>query len=643
MKRLRATDVIEEQVAKVEITRYESLPFPLKVTFLVASTGAIGLALVYVFGISIGGRVLLMFPYYWLFMGLVFACGFLILPARKKDKAFVPWYDLVAAISVFGISMYFYTNAWSMFVEGWNMPPLGFVLGVFILEGARRMGGPIFAGICALAMLFPLFAGYMPGIFWGVTLSLEEVGALLFFTQEGILGTLTKISADFIVGFLVFAGFLMATGAGDFFLKFASSLLGSRRGGPAKVAVVASGFFGSLSGSSLANVATTGAVTIPAMKRLGYPPHYAAAIEAVASTGGMFMPPVMGALAFIMAEITGIPYGTIIVGAVIPATLYYFGLLVQVDAYAARSGLKGLPKEEIPDMKEVLKDGWPYIFILVFLVWGLVYMRWERLAPWYATGIMVLISFTSSKTRLNLKRAINCFAVAGKLLVQTSVLLIPAGFLYFGANVTGVAGSFAAGILNLGAGNIALILALGISVAYLFGMAGMSVPAYIFLAITFAPTMVKLAGVEVLAIHLLILYYSMLSSITLPVAITSFLAATMAGASLTKTGLLSMRLGVVIYFIPLFFLFEPSLILQGNVSKLLYLLPLVFMGVALIAAGFEGYLLKVGVLKLWARVPIIAAGFLIALPETNTTVIGAVVALLVIAAVVWSNKKLKNV
>ncbi|GAJ10219.1 unnamed protein product, partial [marine sediment metagenome] len=192
------------------------------------------------------------------------------------------------------------------------------------------------------------------------------------FGKGGMLGLPAQVMGELLIGFLIFAGMLMASEAGKFFLTLALCLLGRFRGGPAKVAVLASGFFGSLSGASMANVATTGSITIPAMKRLGYPPHYAGAIEAVASTGGIIMPPVMGAVAFLMTVITGIPYTVIIVAAVIPAILYYYGLLVQVDAYAARAGLRGLPREEIPPLLTTLKEGWPFIIVFIFLSFWLV-------------------------------------------------------------------------------------------------------------------------------------------------------------------------------------------------------------------------------------------------------------------------------
>ena len=304
-----------------EMLRYSYLPKVAKIVFAIASASLVGLGLSYVFSFSIAGHILLTLPYYWLYIGIVTSGSFLILPARKKDKTILPWYDLTAAILAFGICIYFVSKSWLMLTEGWAYPPLGFVLMLLIAEGGRRMGGPIFFTLVIMGMFFPLYTGHMPSFLFGLSLSLSKTAEVLVFTAEGLLGFLTRTMSGIVLSFLVFAGFMMASGAGEFFLKFATALLGKYRGGPAKVAVISSGFFGSLSGSATANIASTGSVTIPAMKRMGYAPHYAAAVEACASTGGVIMPPVMGLIAFIMVEITGMSYGVIIVAAAIPAFL----------------------------------------------------------------------------------------------------------------------------------------------------------------------------------------------------------------------------------------------------------------------------------------------------------------------------------
>ena len=242
-----------------------------------------------------------------------------------------------------------------------------------MLEVARRSGGLPFFLVVLLLGLYPLIADFLPGLLMGIPYDFDRTIEAHVFRAEGMMGITTKIVAEIILGFLVFAGILIATGAGQFFIDLANASFGRYRGGPAKVSIVASGFFGSLSGSIFSNIAGTGSITIPAMKKAGYPPHYAGAIEACASTGGVVMPPVMGAIAFVMAITIGVGYSTIMVAAIIPSLLFYFGLILQVDAYAARTGIKGMDKADTPSARKVLLRGWPFLSVLVFLVWGLLY------------------------------------------------------------------------------------------------------------------------------------------------------------------------------------------------------------------------------------------------------------------------------
>src|SRR5690606_21444611 len=223
-------------------------------------------------------------------------------------------------------------------------------------------------------------------------------------------------------------------------------IFGRYRGGPAKVSVVASAFFGSLSGSIFSNIAGTGAITIPTMKRIGYPPHYAGAIEACASTGGVVMPPVMGAIAFVMAITLGVDYAVVMVAAIIPSLLYYFGLLLQVDAYAARNNLRGLPRDQLPKAGRVLLRGWPFLLVLIFLVWGLLYKRWEYYAPWYACVLMIALSFLNRSTWMTPRRLWDTIRQVGILVTQTAAIILPIAFVVSGMTITGVTGSITSGL-----------------------------------------------------------------------------------------------------------------------------------------------------------------------------------------------------
>ncbi len=621
------------------MTRYKSLPGWVKALFLLLTAAGIFIAVFYLFRFTYQGKSLLDVGYYFLIAACYGSAAFLILPAVKGRKG-IPFYDLVFAFLTFTICFYFFLHDEEIVRFGWTYPSrfnftLGVILWLLILEGGRRIGGTAYLIVCFVLGLYPLFAEYMPGIFWGYGKPfVANIGSMIF-TEAGLPGLPSKVLGEILIGFLLFAGVLIATGAGKFFLDLSLSLCGQYRGGPAKVAVISSGFFGSLSGSIFANIVATGSVTIPAMKRLGYPPRYAGAIEACASTGGVLMPPVMGAVAFVMCQFLGISYVTVIMAAAIPAILYYLGLLLQVDAYAARSGLKGLPKEDIPSLGQTLKEGWPFVAIFLFLLWGLLYMRWEEMAPFYAVVLMIFLSFFRKETRMTPGRLVDTLAEVGILIAQTAAIIFPIGFIVAGLTVTGVSGSFAAGLVNLGGGNVYLTLLMGVIACYIMGMIGLSIVAYIFLAVTLAPAVIKIGGLDVLAVHLFIIYYSMLAGITPPVAAAAFLGAAIAGANPMQTSFTAMRLGVVIYFIPFFFVFNPSLILQGELLDTLYHFVFCLIGVTLIAGGMEGYLLKAGVLSAWVRPFLVLGGGLMAFPETRITLLGVTIALAPLAVSVF--------
>ena len=627
------------KVPKVEVTRYESLPKALKVICLLLWAIGIGLFIIFAFAWSIRGWVLEDVMYYYLLYATFSTCVFLTMPARKKDRTRVPWYDLVLAALVFGICIYGASNAWSINRTIWVPAPstLAFVLACIIfplsLESGRRMAGLPFTLICLVMGIYPLFAQYMPGVLYGLGTSVPRLVSSFAYGRMGMLGMPAQVVGEILIGFLIFAGMLVASGAGEFFLNFALALMGKFRGGPAKVAVVASGFFGSLSGSPIANIVTTGAVTIPAMKKLGYPPHYAGAIEAVASTGGIIMPPVMGAMAFIMSVLTEIPYAVVIVAAFIPAILYYYGLLVQVDAYAARVGLKGLPKEELPPIWKTLKKGWPYITVLAFLVFGLIYMRWGAIAPIYASALLLVLSFTSRETMMTPKRIIASLATVGSLVTYVMAVLLPIGILLIGIELPGTLTALTAKIIVLSGTNAIVVLLVAVVVCYLLGMVGMAFIPYIVLAVTVLPAVVTSTGLSLLGLHMFMMYYLLMGPLTPPVCINAFAAAAVAASPPMKTGLTSMRLAVVLYFIPFFFVFNPALILEGPISETLYLFALCLLGIWILASGLEGYLLRIGRLELWARPFLIAGGFLIAFPGWMTTIIGAAMTVLVIAVI----------
>jgi TRAP transporter 4TM/12TM fusion protein len=629
------------------MTRYDNLPRSLRAIIITLTIFGIVLFLFHVFGWRIPWWALTDKRYYYLIYACFTSCVFLTLPMRKSDRHKIksPWYDLVFASLVFSICVYFTIKTMTIGSSGWIYATytwdivLATIFAILALEGGRRIAGIPFTVICLIIGIYPLFASYLPGFLYGFGYSFNHLMATFVFGRQGMLGLPAEVIGEILIGFLVFAGMMLATGAGTFFLNFALALLGRFRGGPAKVAVLSSGFFGSITGAPMANIVATGSLTIPAMKRLGYPPHYAGAIEAVASTGGVIMPPVMGTIAFIMTIITNIPYSIIISAAIIPAILYYYGLLVQVDAYAAKVGLRGLPREDIPPILKTLKEGWPFVAAIALLVFGLVGAEWGVLAPIYASGLMFVLSFTNRKTMMTPQRFIGALATIGNLVIYTVAVLLPMGFIMQGLNVTGTLTALTGQIALLGGTNVVLALFIAVAICYLVGMAGITLIPYIVLAVIVIPPLVVTTGLNQLALHLFLMYYLLTAWITPPVAISAFVAAALAGASPMKTGFLSMRLAVVLYFIPFFFVFNPALILEGPLWETLYLLALCLLGIWILASGLEGYLVKVGRLSLWERPLLVISGFLIAFPGWWASIIGAALTGMLITVILIRKKR----
>ena len=380
---------------------------------------------------------------------------------------------------------------------------------------------------------------------------------------ESLLGIPIQAFADTVIGFLVFGTALMMTGAGKFFINIAFALCGTFRGGAAKVCIFASGLLGMMSGSIISNVLTAGTMTIPVMKKSGFRASYAAAIEACASTGAVLAPPVMGATAFVIAQFLNVSYADVALAAIIPAALYYIGLFMQVDSYAARHGLKGIPRAELPKVWDTIKDGWYYIFVIALLIVMLLYFKRESHAPFYATALLLVLNQLFSKdTRWTLSTISKFLEVNGRTFVELVGILAGCGLLIGAFSMTGVVSSLANDLLRIAGDNAFLLLVMCAFTSLVLGLGLTTTACYIFLAILVAPALEKL-GLNRMAVHMFIFYWGMLSSITPPVAIASFAAAGIAGSPAMKTGWESMWVGSIIYFIPFFFVLNPALVLQG--------------------------------------------------------------------------------
>ncbi|MBE0488482.1 MAG: TRAP transporter fused permease subunit [Halomonas sp.] len=565
------------------------------------------------------------FLYY--LIGIFLAAALLCYPARAADTHRLPWYDWALAAAALGCAGYLGLNGLRMTQEGWEFfAPVEATLVatltiLLVLEGVRRCGGWAIFTVALVFGLYPLYAGHMPGFLWSNPFALDETIRAHVMGAESIIGVPMQVVANLIIGFVVFGIALTITGGGEFFMNFATALMGRSRGGPAKVAVVSSAFMGSLSGSAVSNILTTGTITIPAMKRSGYSREYAAAVEACSSTGGTLMPPVMGAVAFIMASFLGVSYAEVMVAALLPAILFYLALLLQVDHYAARQGLQGMRPEEIPRVLATLKEGWPYLLSLAVLIYMLLVMRLESYAPYYATLVLLAISLVRRRQRLSLTKGFDFLYQLAHGIGNLVAVLAGIGLVVGGLSYTGVAGSFSRELLLYAGGSIPLMLAAGAVTSFVLGM-GMTVSAcYIFLSILLAPALVG-AGLDPLGSHLFILYWGMLSYITPPVALAAITAAGVAGASNTRTSLHAVRLGGVLFVLPFLFVLNPALILQGPLDRILLSSLTALTAIWLVAAAMEGYLYRVGTIGWLPRLLLLLAAALLIYPEWRSDLVG---------------------
>ncbi|TRW94594.1 TRAP transporter fused permease subunit [Paracoccus sp. M683] len=566
--------------------------------------------------------------YLYYLIGIFLAVAFLILPASTSHPHRLRWLNPILAVAALVSAGWLGYHGLDIIQQGWEFDAplmadiMATILIVLVLEGVRRAGGPILLVTALLFGAYPLYADYMPGFLWGTEYSLAGTVRAHVLGVESIIGIPMQVVAELVIGFVIFGSVLVATKGSDFFMELASALLGHSRGGPAKVAVMGSGILGSLSGSVISNILTSGPFSIPTMRRVGYPAHYAAAVEACASTGATLMPPVMGTVAFVMASFLGVQYSTIVVAAVIPALLFYVALLFQVDMYAARRGLNGLPRSEMPAIWPVLKSGWPYLLSLAVLIFVLMGLRMEARSPYYASLVMLLATAFNKDTRLTLGRAKALLLdVSGNIATLVAVLA-GIGLVVGGLSYTGVAGAFSRELLLYAGGNTALMLIAGAVTSFVLGM-GMTVTAcYIFLSILLAPALVQ-AGLNPIASHLFILYWGMLSYITPPVALAAITAANVAGSKPMQTGFHAMRLGMPLFVLPFIFVYDPALIMEGTWLQIFERVALTLVAIWAITSAFEAWLYKVGKIGIVSRIAVALGGVLILLPELTTSLVGA--------------------
>ena len=605
---------------------------PARWVIIVFTSLAIAVAVNQLFNLRVGGYSLLEGMYLYVLAGLFLSLTFLTFRAHGPASTRVPWYDWVLAAATVLVSGYFVATADQSLDSGWEYAPpdtavwMSIAFYLLILEGTRRAGGLVLFSIVLLFSVYPTFAEHVPDPLSGFTQPFTDVVPYFMISSEASFGIPMRAFGNLVIGFILFGAVLQFTGGGKFFNNLALSLVGGYRGGAAKVSIFASGFMGSMSGSVISNVLTTGSVSIPAMKKTGFAARYAAATEACASTGGVLMPPIMGATAFVIASWLSRPYVEIMLAAAIPSLLYFFGLFVQIDAYSARRGLKGLAAEDRPRVLATLREGWLYIAVFALLIFLMVAYRWETTAPFYAVILLLVVNQFNAGDRVSWEGFLNIVVSVGRTLSELVAVLLGIGMIVGAFQATGLTGPLANELVHMAGSSVPMLLIMGALTSFIFGM-GMTVTAcYIFLAVVLAPALVQ-AGLNELAVHLFILYWGMVSFITPPVALGAFAAASMAGANASRTGIEAMKLGGVIYVVPFFFVLNPALIGQGAPLEVLFVLICALIGIWFISASFQGYVSFVGPLNGSAfsflmRVLLFAAGFLVAAPTGGGTGLG---------------------
>jgi len=569
----------------------------------------------------LSGIIELETQYYFVLIALLLPVVFLIYPLKlpRLQGSVVLGVDLVLAAAALIAPLWLAWHAHAILDEGWEFVApdhavtASMVLWFLVLEGVRRTSGPMLCTLVLLFSIYPLVADQVPDMVSGMAIGFREAAAYHAMSIESIAGLPFRAFATLVIGFLVFGATLQHTGGGRFFIQLAFALIGGVRGGAAKVAIVSSGLMGSMSGSVITNVMTTGQLTIPAMARNGFGARTAAAVEACASTGGVLLPPIMGSTAFIMASFLDIPYYQVAAAAFIPAILYFAALFFQLDAFAARHQLQGLPADELPGLKKVIQDGWFYIGAFILLIVLLLVLQREALAPWAASLALLIINQLSTRHRLNGAAALELLSSMGQLLAELLAILCGVGLIIGALSVTGLSGTLVNELLFMAGDDTAILLLSGAMTSFLLGIGLTVTAAYVFLAIVLAPALLG-GGLDPLAVHLFILYWGMLSFITPPVALGAFAAASIAGSGPVRTGFEAMRLGLATYLIPFLFVLNPALIGHGTMISAAQAIAEAVLGIYLLAGAAQRYLPWVGELPVLASLSIGISGCLIALP-----------------------------
>ena len=569
-----------------------------------------------------------------LHVAMILSLGFLMYPAAKGSDMTKPsLLDWLLALLSFAAPVYIWYDYLGVVERAGNPNDtdlfMATLLVALVLECSRRVTGNALTILSIVFIIYGLYGREFPGMFMHRGYDWASLSNHFFANTEGIYGTSVSVAASYIFLFILFGAVMSKCGMGQFFNDIALALAGHTKGGPAKVSVIASGFLGSINGSAVANVVTTGAFTIPLMKKTGYSKEFAGAVEAAASVGGQLLPPIMGAAAFIMAEMISVQYSTIITWAAIPALLYYLSIVLQVHLRAAKDGLTGLPKDQLPKKSDVMKKRSHLLIPVIFLLYMLFFSGTTVIYSAVLTIIVtVLVSLMREETRMSFGDFLDALADGAKQTVSVAVACACVGIIIGVCSKTGFGLTMANTIIALGSTSLLFTLFFTMITCMILGMGLPSIPAYIITATIAAPALAKL-GIPAGAAHMFSFYYAMFANLTPPVALASFAAAGLSGGNPMKTGVASVKLAIAGFIVPFMFVYAPQLMLiDTTLAEGAWVAASASVGVFLIAVAVEGYLFAP--MAAWLRVVSAAGALLLIKPGLETDVIGFVVLVLLV-------------
>lgn len=566
-------------------------------------------------------------------VGMILFMTFAIYPAFKKSsRKKIGWYDYILMLLSVIIPVYMWINYQAIIDRVGNADKVDVIMGtilvLLVIEGARRITGWALPLIGIVFMVYALMGARqglipinVPGVFLHRGFQWSKLIGHLFSNTEGIYGTSVNVASTYIFLFIVFGEVMNKCGMGKFFNDIAIGLAGHTKGGPAKVAVIAAGLLGSINGSAIANVVTTGAFTIPLMKKIGYSKEFSGAVSSTASVGGQLLPPIMGAAAFIMAETLGIKYKEIVISAAIPALIYYLGIIFQIQMRASKDKLDGMSKDQLPNVKETMKVYGHLIIPIVFLVYMLFFSGYTVIKGAFLTILMtIIVAQLKKETRMSLKDLEGAFIASAKSTVSVAIACACVGIVIGVSSLTGFTINMASTIISLGGKSLMLTLVFTMVTCMILGMGLPSIPAYIITVTIAAPALIEL-GIRPLAAHLFCFYFAMFANITPPVALASFAAAGISGGSPMKTGIVSVKLALAGFIIPYMFVYNNQLLLiDTSLIQGIQVALTACVGVFLISAAVEGFLYtKVNIVM---RVIMLAGAFLLIDSSLITDLLG---------------------